>query len=129
MTVFSTSERAALQAAQVNHMPHTAEILNRLEGSQDDYGQGVVTWASLGAFPIGLAMTPGREVQVGAETVLVDAKARLPIETRGLITQGDQIKVTHWYGEEEADPTVWQVVGLPGAGPSGVVLMLKRVIL
>lgn len=128
MTVFTTSELAGLQAAQVAHMPHTAEILDRVE-SQDNYGQPLITWSSLGSYAIGLSMTPGREVQVGAETVIVDAKARLPMAARPMITQGNRVKITHLHGVEEGSPTVWDVVGLAAVGPSGLTLNLKRVIL
>ncbi len=126
---FSTGELNGLKATNELHMWHLCKILDRDISGQDAHGQQTVEWVSRGQFPMGLKMTPGREVQVGRETVIIDALARLPMAARPHISQDNRLEVVKWFGQTVTVPELWDVVGLPAVGPSGFVVQVIRVIL
>lgn len=128
--MFSTAERGELRGAQAAHMPDTC-IVQTHSVTQDAHGQEVIDYADglpiacgFGYAPLGVAPEVER---ADGTTVTVDAQVRLTLADGQGIGTKDRVKLTKRFGTALAPAQVYEVVGPPRVGPSGVVLQLRQV--
>lgn len=69
----------------------------------------------------------GREVSDGSETVVADAALRLPLAMLPYVSKFGKIEITERHGRRVDPPLVFEMIGDPDEGPSGIVLTLRRV--
>ncbi len=125
MRHFTTAELSRLQSTQVSAMQDTCILQTYTAASASSaYGYGYGGGYS-DTVPVacGLDMSPSREVMEGAQIALPDARLRLPLGTS--IINVDRVRVTHRYGVALSTPLVYDVIGLPERGPSGLQLNLR----
>ena len=120
----SASQRSRMQATFDASMPDTCHIVTRTPGPVDDYGNPTVTWTE-GTTDVacGLDMRNSYEVLASTQVLVYDARLRLPIAT--VITNLDRIKITKRYGATLATALLYEVIGPPRQGPSGIVVDLR----
>ena len=125
---FAAAELAAMREAQESFMGDACQI-GTIHESQDDLGQPVPEPASYSAeTPCGLQMTGGlqsAERRTSDGTIVsADAKLRLPHDAA--ITDTSVVKITKRFGAA-ITPIVYEVMGAPALGPSGIVCYLLAV--
>ena len=125
MRAFTNSELSAMRQTQTSAMMDTCVVLIHGSGAIDAYGNPSAGYSE--GSPVRCGYHPGssREVQQGNETVLVDATLRLPVGT--VINSRDRVRLTHRFGEVLATPLLFDVMGQPAQGPSGLLVNLRRV--
>ena len=128
MRALTSEERTNMQATQDSAMLDTCVLLTHSEGETDEYGISEDAFSASNPLSCGFNDTPGgsfREVMQDAQVVMIDAQLRLPIDTD--VSHRDRIKITHRYGEPLASAPVFEIVGVPHRGPSGLLLKLRLV--
>jgi hypothetical protein len=126
MTVFTAAELACMQAAAETVMMDTCDLLARDETDRkDEYGYPVAEWVEeYSLLACGLDLRASREL-LNAETPLYDARLRVPIDTD--VSQVDRVRITHRFGEMLSEALLFELIGLPRRGPSGLLLELRYV--
>lgn len=100
-------------------------IIQAYSATPDTYGDPVPTYTDGAAIACGFDPTGGRESWRPDMTALhVDATVRLPIATT--LDTRDRIKITKRFGVA-ITAIVFEIVGLPQRGPSGLVVELVKV--
>jgi hypothetical protein len=109
---------------QEAHMMDTC-LIAEPTSTEDDYNNEVetFTWASAPQEVCGFNGNPSREVLNQVPTS--EAIVRVPI-TR-TISNRARVRITKRFGETEASPITYEVVGMPRSGPSGKLVWLKKV--
>jgi hypothetical protein len=74
-----------------------------------------------------LDMSGGKEIEVGAETVIVDAELALPLSYGLTLKAKDRIQVTHRNTTPLSTPLVFDIVGAPRYATLCTFLNLKLV--
>lgn len=128
MTVFTVAELAGMRDVQKTYMPDACQI-GTVHESQDTIGQPVPEPPSYSVeTPCGLQMTGGlqrNEFRTAEGTVVyADAKLRLPYDA--VVSVMDVVKITKRYGAV-VTPIVYEVMGAPLSGPTGIVCYLRQV--
>ena len=125
MSDFTTTDLSRMQTAQQAAMQDTCQIAPRVT-TTNALGEPVYTWPTYGAaIDCGLSMKGGRERTRPDGTILItDGLLRLPIATTVNVT--DRIKITYRFGVAITE-LVFDVVGTPMRGPSGLQVELKAV--
>lgn len=125
MTVPRPGELARMREAQANAMADTCEILEPAGGT-DDFNLPLDDYPE-GGDPIACGYKPSsrREVQESGEVTMADAELRLPVGTS--ISRRARVKVTHRHGETLSPPLLYDVIGVPARGPSGLLVTLRGV--
>lgn len=127
---FTAAELSGMATVQTAHMMDTG-VLQAHSATQDAHGQQVDSYADGVAIPCGFGYAPlGRAPEVVLEdgtTVTVDAQVRLRVADGDAARAVDRFKLTHRFGEALNTPQVFEIVGLPRRGPSGIVLQLRKV--
>lgn len=128
MTIFATDEIAALQDAQESFMQDSCQIGARTS-TQDSLGELVDAFTYGQATPCGFKMDGGLQRNefrtVDGAVVYADAEARLPVGTT--VSADDKVKITARFGVTLAAALVYEVMGEPLIGPSGIVCYLRAV--
>lgn len=106
-------------------MMDTAVRLVYRETGKDEYGMAVFEWADDAELSCGYDAKAIKEVMVGTQVVLTDARLRLPIGTT--LDNRDRFRVSKRFGEILADPPTYEILGEPRQGPSGLLLDLRLV--
>lgn len=121
MRAFGSEELERLGLTQVAAMQDRC-VLEVASSAPNAYGYGQAY--SDGAAPAcGLHMSPSREVMESGQVAMPDARLRLPLGTN--VTGVDRVRITHRYGALLSTPLVYDVIGLPERGPSGLQLNLR----
>jgi hypothetical protein len=122
------AELAAMQTAQEAHMFDACQV-GTVGTTQDAVGELVPGAPSYGAEQAcGFHMVSGTwsaEYRTGDGTI-VKADAKLRLAHDAAITVTSVVKVTKRYGTA-ITPLVYEVVGVPAAGPTGTVVYLRAV--
>ena len=125
---FAAAELAAMREAQESFMVDACQI-GTIHESQDDLGQPVPEPASYSPeTPCGLQMTGGlqsAEYRM-ADGTLVKADAKLRLPQDAVVSVLDVVKITKRFGSA-ITPIVYEVMGAPATGPSGIVCYLLAV--
>jgi hypothetical protein len=119
-----------LQAANVAAMWDTCVRVVYDGTATDTYGHPTPVWTSGAILACGLDNLVGmssarREVMIGTQVVVIDARLRLPIDTT--LDHRDRIRITHRHGVALSTPEVYEIMGEPARGPSGLVVDLRTV--
>lgn len=126
---FSEDQLAAMRATHAQVMGDTCQV-GTIGTTQNSIGELVMAAPAYGReLACGLQMlTPGAigaEFRTGEGTfVRADAVLRLPYGTA--VTTSDVVKVTKRHGEV-ITPLVYEVLGLPATGASGILCYLRQV--
>jgi len=120
--MFTTDDLADMRTAQEAVMMDTCELLCKAETGTDEYGMPKTGFTVSATSICGLNTTASREM-LNAEAHFYDAKLRLPHDT--VITNVDQVCITHRYGQLLQTPITYEILGSPIVGPSGMVLNLR----
>jgi len=123
---FSPDDMAMMQEAQTGHMQDTCRILVYQAGERTGYGKRQPVYSDGPTIECGLSF-PSRQYEApgGSQFPLTEARLRVPFGTA--IKPSDRILVTHRFGIMKTTPERFEVIGLAGQGPSGILLNLKRV--
>ncbi len=108
-------------------MQDTCVILPRTVTTATD-GQAVESWPEADGHDeiCGFQPTAGTEQRRADLTILAyDARLRLPLTVS--VTYLDKVRITKRFGVTLTTPLTFQVEGDAQQGPSGLVLLLKRV--
>lgn len=125
MRSFTTTELSRMQATQESAMQDTCQHLQRSTVA-DSFNLPAETFTAMLSYRCGFepaSLDEGMEV---TEVAMVDAKLRLPLSVESVITNVDRLKITHRFGVAWAEQPVFEIVGKPERGPSGLVYNLKR---
>ena len=107
-------------------MMDTCVILDYQDGLPSNLGKPMKMWTPRAtATACGYNGQARREVMDGAQVVITDAVARLPIETT--LERRSRIRVTHRFGVALSTEPEYEIIGEPRRGPSGLVLNLRSV--
>lgn len=123
MPLLTAGELDWMRATQADHMNDTCVIL--VYGSTTDENN-----MPKPAYPAGSPMACGfrartpREVLQRAEVAMSDGDIRLPVGTT--IDRRSRIKITKRHGATLSPAEVYEIIGEPLRGPSGLVVLLKR---
>jgi len=121
---FTADELAALETDQEAHMMDTCTI-GSYHAVPDGYGIPTPTYRAGSPTICGLNENVRQEVQGRGEVVMVDAVLRLPVGT--VIDSRDRITITHRFGSQLAVQPVYNIIGAPRRGASGLLLNLALV--
>ncbi len=121
MRSFTPVELARMQGTQDAAMMDAC-VLEAYGASTSNYGYGH-SYSDVSTSVCGLKPAPSREVMESGQVALPDARLRLPIHTG--VAGVDRVRVTHRHGVALAVPLVYDVIGLPERGPSGLQLNLR----
>jgi hypothetical protein len=130
MRAFSIAELSSMQATQVAAMMDCCDIMTHTPGAADERGLPAVTYpVSATGVPCGFEHSKtDREfmgaTRAGTQVPTYDGSLRLPINT--VITERDRVRITARFGVTETTPTIYEVVGLPRKGPSGLYVRLNK---
>lgn len=128
---FTPDEFADMQTDQAAHMFDTCTLVIYVAGATDEYGMPLTTWV---AGPVVACGYDGRRhaetgIPGGTEqtqVIITDGRVRLPIDTE-IMTQ-DRLLVTHRFGVLLETPILYELVGEPRRGPSGLLCDIRRVV-
>ncbi len=119
------SELAELRQAQEGHMLDRCVIL-AYHASRDSYGLPKPAYTTGEEIPCGLDEGNRTEQQSIGHVPLTDAVLRLPLTAT--ITSLSRVRVTRRHGEAVRSPQpVYEVVGVPRLGASGLLVNLRLV--
>lgn len=121
---FTAAELTALEGAQEAHMMDICTI-GVYHAVPDSYGIPTPTYTASSPVICGLDENARLEVQSRGEVVMVDAVLRLPIGT--VVDSRDRITITHRFGSELTVKPVYNIIGAPRRGASGLLLNLAIV--
>lgn len=124
MRKFSSSELDSMARTQQSAMMDQCLIFAHSTGTANVYGKKVDSYGAGVPSVCGYDATASAEVLQGTEVATVDAAIRLPVNT--VIDDRDRIQLVRRFGRTVA-PLMFDVVGLPEMGPSGLVVKVKRV--
>ena len=127
MRAFSSDELARMQATQESAMQDECQILSYAEAGKDKYGYPNAEWPAGLVSQCGFDPTASKEVMDKTEVAITDARLRLPLSLYGSIDNRDRVRITERFGKVLAEQTVYEIIGEPERGPSGLVLNLKLV--
>ena len=127
MTTFSSTDLTNMRATQDSHMMDTCKFQAVAE-TIDAMRELVQTWPVDGAEVVcGLDMRSGIERHLTDKTLIeYDATIRLPIASAP--GPKDRIKITKRFGEALGVALVYEIVGPIQRGPSGIRILLKRIV-
>ena len=102
----------------------TCTLMRYTTIGETTYGTPIERWLDYGSVPCGFRPTVRRELLEQSEVLEAQAELRLSINTD--IEHVGRIRLTHRH-HVTIPPEEYDVVGEPMRGPSGLVLLLKKV--
>jgi hypothetical protein len=123
MPKFSDAELAGMQAAQADHMNDTCVILV-YSSTTDENNMPKPAYTAGSPLSCGFRARTPKEVLARAEVAMSDGDVRLPIGTT--LDRRSRIKLTYRYGSALSPAPVYEIIGEPLRGPSGLLVLLKR---
>lgn len=123
---FSTDELSRMQATQEAAMMDSCVLVTKHRESTDGYGNPVYGELDGAEIACGFDPTASREVPDGSEVAITDAQLRLPLAQEVNVQAISRVTITRRFGVVLASPLLFDVIGLPERGPSGLVLNLVR---
>lgn len=130
MRAFTLTELSRMQGAQEGAMQDQGAILHYVAGVTDEYGMPVSVWVEGPVTECGYDGQRRQEAGVPAGTPdtqveLTDGRLRLPIDTT--ISRLDRFELTQRFGVMLETPVVFELMGEPRRGPSGLLVDVRRV--
>ena len=127
MSTFSPIELARMQATQESAMQDECIFFDYTEGTLDGFGRPTNPFSEGLTTKCGFKPVTKGEAMGEGEVVMKDAILRLPIALAGVLAQTMKIQITKRFGETLANPIMFNVLGDPEQGPSGLVLKLEKI--
>lgn len=126
--IFATNDLTNMRAAQTEHMQDFGRVLSYAAGTANEFGEfDAPTYTESVGTRCGLDMRSGSERSGQNMTVIeYDATLRLPIEVT--MNETDRFQVTHRFGEALDSALTYEIVAPIQRGPSGIRLLLKKVV-
>lgn len=124
---FSADELAGMREAQRDHMLDECVALVYADGTVNELNEAdAPTYTAGDPLPCGLDMRSGSERHGPDMTVIqYDASIRLPLSTS--LKETDHIQIVGRFGEFH-DTLTYEIVSPIQRGPSGIRLLLKKVV-
>ena len=125
---FTAAELTGMRDVQESFMADACQI-GTVTNSQNDMGEIVPGTPSYAAETVcGLQMTGGLQSaeRRTSDGTIVSADATLRLPHDAVITDTSVVKITKRFGEA-ITPMVYEVMGVPAVGPSGIVCYLLAV--
>lgn len=132
MRALTAGELARLQDTQESAMLDRCTLLIYQTGAHDAYGMPTPVYNIGASLACGYDATARKEVSVpsgaagGTQVAITDAVLRLPVSAT--VGNKDRVKITHRLGELLSVQPVYELIGEPRRGPSGLVLNLRSVV-
>lgn len=134
MMIFTANDLINMRAAQTEHMQDYGRVLSYAAGTPNEFNEAdTPTYTESVGTMCGLDMNPNTGRNRGGEyatqdmtRIQYDAVVRLPIEVT--VKETDQFQVTHRFGEALDTPLTYEIVSPIQRGPSGIRLVLKKVV-
>jgi head-tail adaptor len=123
---FSADELSEMRTAQTGHMMDTC-VIQTCTQTANSYGEMIETFTDGTALDCGLDMRPGSERR-GMDATLVEYDAVLRLAISQAPDARSRIKVTKRFGEVLSTALVYEIVSPIQRGPSGIRLILKKVL-
>lgn len=124
---FTSDDLTAMRATQTGHMLDQCVIITFTEGTRNEYNEDDAPVESESA-PVecGLDMHPGSR-NFGEEMTVIryDARLRLPLHTP--VAETNHVRIISRFGEA-VSPLEFEVLSPIQRGPSGIRLMLRKVV-
>jgi hypothetical protein len=128
MAAFTSDDLSRMRATQVAYLMDSCLLLAPSK-TINDLNEEVTTWPATGIqeTSCGLDMRPGQERRRNDMTPLeYDATLRLPITAT--ITNQYHVRITKRFGETPTVPLEYEVVSPIQRGPSGIRVVLRKVV-
>lgn len=131
--MFDATDLLNMRGAQTDHMMDVCVVLSYAAGTLNEFNEAdAPTYTETSVVACGLDMAPNTGRNRGGENNLTemtviqyDAVLRMPIST--LVKETDRIKILSRFGEQ-IDPLTYEIVSPIQRGPSGIRLMLKKIV-
>lgn len=120
-----TGEYSGLEWTQERHMMDSCKVLTRT-AVDDGYNNPTETFTAGTQVACGYNPMSSKEIHENGQLVIVDAELRISVDVQ--VDSLDRIQITKRHGTSLASPETFRVIGQPKLGPSGQVVMLKRVV-
>lgn len=125
MRQFTTTELSRMQATQQSAMQDTCQHLARTT-TADSFGLPSETFTAALSYACGFEPVSKDEAMEQTEVPMVDARLRLPLSVESVIASVDRLKLTKRFGISLTPQPVFEIIGQPERGPSGLVYNLRR---
>lgn len=127
--IFTADDLANMRAAQTEHMQDFCRVLSYTAGTLNEFNEAdAPTYTSSIETRCGLDMRPGSERNgQNMTSIEYDATLRLPIEVT--LKETDRIQITHRFGEALDNALTYEIAAPIQRGPSGIRLLLKKVVI
>lgn len=132
--MFSSNDLTNMRSAQTEHMLDFGRVLSYSAGTANEFGEyDAPTYTESVGTRCGLDMNPNTGRNRGGEfdlqsmtRIQYDGVVRLPIEVA--VKETDRFQVTHRFGEALDEPLTYEIISPILRGPSGIRLVLKKVV-
>lgn len=126
--MFTELDLLDMRTAQDDHMQDRCVILSYTPGTLNEYNESDTPVETISAeIACGLDMRPSSERHNPDMTLITyDATLRLPIATA--VKETDKIRITKRFGETITSLT-YEIVSPMQRGPSGIRLMLRKIVI
>jgi hypothetical protein len=122
---FTPGELTSMRAVQESAMQDTCVVQTAGSGAKDEYGYPAQAWVDGQPVACGFGQQSRREFMGQAQVGEKSLTLRIPSGTA--VTRLDRIKITHRLGVALPVPEIYEIVGEPHSGPTGMLLNLRRV--
>jgi len=124
MFPLTAGERALMETTQEAAMMDTC-LIAEPTSTPDGYNNPVESWNWSTATEVecGFSASPSREIM--RQVPECQATVRLPIGTAA--SSRARVRISKRFGEVEASPVTYEVIGVPRRGASGLLVLLKQV--
>lgn len=131
--MFSAAELDRMQVVQAGTLMDQCELLRRADGVADAYGIPTPSYTVVATVACGLEHSSikvdtsneaGGSERLGTQAPTEDRLLRLPRDTE--VSNVDRVRITRRFGEKAA-PVIYEIVGTPQLGPSGLLVRVQRV--
>jgi hypothetical protein len=136
MRPLSPVELARMTAVQTAAMPDECELLQMITGAPDAYGVPTISYTLLATTRCGMEHSQVKESassEAGGQTRHGTQGTQVPAEMRQLrlplgtpVTNVDRIRLTKRFGAA-ITPVLYEVIGNPQQGPSGLLVHVQNV--
>ncbi|MCZ2155736.1 MAG: hypothetical protein LC114_17865 [Bryobacterales bacterium] len=134
MMIFATNDLTNMRTAQTEHMQDFGRVLSYAAGTLNEFNEAdAPTYTESVGTRCGLDMNPNTGRNRGGEyasqdmtRIQYDAVVRLPLDV--VVKETDRFQVTHRFGEELDSALTYEIVSPIIRGPSGIRLVLKKVV-
>lgn len=124
---FSTDELADMRTTQRDHMLDECVVLSYAAGTKNEFNEADAPSYTAGdPLPCGLDMRSGSE-RHGADMTVIQYDATLRLPLSAALKETDRLQIVGRFGEFH-DTLTYEIVSPVQRGPSGIRLLLRKVV-